>query len=48
MRRGVGFSRLFPIRFIAIALISFMADAVKAWTFSVPSQRKDSRIDQYK
>jgi glycosyltransferase involved in cell wall biosynthesis len=48
MRRGVGFSRLFPIRFIAIAFISFMADAVKAWTFSVPSQRKDSRIDQYK
>ena len=36
LRRGVGFSRIFPIRFIAIALISFLADAVKALVFSAP------------
>jgi hypothetical protein len=38
LRRGLGFSRVFPIRFIGIALISFMADAVKAFVFSTPKR----------
>ena len=33
-RRGVKFWSLFPLRFIAIALICFMADAIKALVFS--------------
>jgi glycosyltransferase involved in cell wall biosynthesis len=41
-KRGVGFSRLFPIRFIAIALISFMADAVKAFVFTMPKLKDDA------
>jgi hypothetical protein len=40
-KRGIGFSRLFPIRFIAIALICFMADAVKALVFTVPKRKYD-------
>ena len=34
--RGLNSSSVFPIRFIGIALISFMADAVKAFVFSIP------------
>ena len=41
LRRGVCFSRVLPIRFIAIATISFMADAVKAWVFSIPKRQRD-------
>lgn len=41
--RGVGFSGLFPIRFIAIAFISFMADAVKAFVFSTPKRKHDAQ-----
>jgi cellulose synthase/poly-beta-1,6-N-acetylglucosamine synthase-like glycosyltransferase len=33
-RRGVKFSSLFPLRFITIALICFLADAIKALVFS--------------
>ena len=36
--RGLSSSSVFPIRFIGIALISFMADAVKAFVFSIPSR----------
>lgn len=42
LRRGVGFSKLFPIRFIAIAFISFMADAIKALVFSTPKLIRDN------
>ena len=35
LRRGVSFSRIFPIRFIGIAFITFMADAVKAYVFTI-------------
>jgi hypothetical protein len=38
LRRGVGFSGIFPIRFIAIASIGFMADSVKAFVFSTPKR----------
>lgn len=34
-RRGVGFLNLFPIRFIAVFSIAFIADAIKAYVFSV-------------
>ena len=36
LRRGVGLSQLFPIRFLKIAGICFMADAVKAYVFTLP------------
>ncbi len=39
LRRGVIFSQLFPIRFIAITYVSFMADIVKAIAFSMPNQK---------
>ena len=39
LRRGVGFSRLFPFRFIAISYISFVADIMKAIAFSMPNQK---------
>ena len=39
LRRGVGFSRLFPIRFLKIAGICFMADAVKAYVFTLSKSR---------
>ncbi len=38
-RRGVSFSKLFPIRFIAISYISFVADITKAIAFSMPNQK---------
>jgi hypothetical protein len=38
-KRGLGLREIFPIRFIAISSISFMADIVKAVTFSIPSQK---------
>jgi cellulose synthase/poly-beta-1,6-N-acetylglucosamine synthase-like glycosyltransferase len=41
LRRGVGFSCIFPIRFIAIASIGFMADSVKALVFSAPKCKRD-------
>ena len=41
LQRGVGIWRLLPIRFVAIALICFMADVVKVLVFSVP-KRKDN------
>jgi hypothetical protein len=34
--RGLNSSSVFPIRFIGIAIISLMADAVKAFVFSIP------------
>jgi hypothetical protein len=40
-RRGVRISKLLPLRFILIALICFMADAVKALVFSVPKRKRD-------
>jgi glycosyltransferase involved in cell wall biosynthesis len=36
LRRGVGSNQLFPIRFLQIAGICLMADAVKAFVFSIP------------
>lgn len=39
LRRGVGFSKLFPIRFLQIAGICFMADAVKAYVFTLPKRK---------
>ena len=39
LRRGVGFSQLFPIRFLQIAGICLMADAVKAYVFSIPKRK---------
>ena len=39
LRRGVGFTQLFPIRFLKIAGICFMADAVKAYAFSIPKRK---------
>ena len=39
LRRGVSFSNLFPIRFIAISYISFVADVTKAIAFSMPNQK---------
>ena len=39
LRRRVGFSRLFPIRFLQIAGICFMADAVKAYVFTLPKRK---------
>jgi hypothetical protein len=36
MRRGVGLLHLFPIRFIIIAVTCFMADAIKAFVFTIP------------
>jgi hypothetical protein len=41
LRRGVGFNQLFPIRFLQIAGICFMADAVKAFVFSIPKGKFD-------
>ncbi len=46
LRRGVNFSSLFPVRFIAIAGICFMADAVKAFVFSTfKGKRNVSQIN---
>ena len=42
LRRGVSFSRLFPIRFIAISSLCFLADTIKAIAFSIP-QRKQAK-----
>ena len=44
LRRGVGFTQLFPLRFLQIAGICFMADAVKACAFTIPNRKyqKDS------
>ena len=42
MQRGVGIWRLLPIRFIAIALICFMADAVKVLVFSLIKSKHDA------
>jgi cellulose synthase/poly-beta-1,6-N-acetylglucosamine synthase-like glycosyltransferase len=39
-RRGVSSSMLFPIRFIAIASLCFLADSVKALAFSTPNSKK--------
>ncbi|CAN1524881.1 Glyco_tranf_GTA_type domain containing protein [Methylophilaceae bacterium] len=39
LRRGVGFANILPFRFIAIAAISFMADAVKAYVFTIPRRK---------
>jgi cellulose synthase/poly-beta-1,6-N-acetylglucosamine synthase-like glycosyltransferase len=38
VRRGVRFSSLLPIRFIGIALICLLADAVKAFVFTMPQR----------
>lgn len=42
LQRGVGIWRLLPIRFIAITLICFLADAVKVMVFSVPKRKFDA------
>ena len=39
LRRGVGFSELFPIRFLQLSGICFMADAVKAYVFTLPKRK---------
>ena len=40
LRRGVSFFDLFPIRFIVIAAVCFIADAVKALVFSTPKRKQ--------
>jgi len=40
-RRGVSFSRLFPIRFIAIACLCCIVDGVKALAFTIPRRKRD-------
>lgn len=44
--RGVGFSRILPIRFIAISLICLIADAVKALAFTIPKRKNGGRSRQ--
>ena len=39
LRRGVGFSELFPIRFLQLSGICFMADVVKAYVFTLPKRK---------
>lgn len=43
LRRGVGFASILPFRFIAIATISFMADAVKAYVFTIPRRKSHKK-----
>ena len=43
MQRGVSILRLLPIRFIAIALICLLADALKVLVFSLPKHKDDAR-----
>ncbi len=45
LHRGVVFSKLLPIRFLQIASISLMADAVKALVFSIPKSRRNKPIN---
>ena len=40
--RGVGIWRLLPIRFIAIAAVCFIADAVKVLVFSLPKRNNNA------
>lgn len=40
LRRGVGIWRLLPIRFVALGLICFFADAVKVLVFSIPKRKR--------
>jgi hypothetical protein len=42
IQRGVGFWRLFPIRFVMIMFICSMADLVKVLVFSIPKRKQDS------
>ena len=41
LHRGVSMVRLFPIRFLAIALVCSVADATKILVFSFPKRRND-------
>jgi hypothetical protein len=42
LQRGVSIDSLLPIRFIAISLVCFMADAVKLFAISVPKRKIDA------
>ncbi len=42
LQRGVSIRRLLPIRFIAITVICFLADAVKVLVFSIPKRKRDA------
>lgn len=46
IQRGVGFFNLFPIRFLLIALITFMADAIKAFVFSTPKLKNNRLLNR--
>ncbi len=41
LRRGIGAFDLFPIRFVLIAVVCFIADAVKAFVFTKPRWLRD-------
>lgn len=42
MQRGVGIWRLLPTRFVAIALVCFMADIIRALVFSYPKSNSNA------
>jgi hypothetical protein len=44
LRRGVSSLHLFPLRFMAIAAICFIADAVKALVLTIPKRRYDAYL----
>ena len=44
LRRGVSSPHLFPLRFMAIAAICFIADAVKALVLTIPKRRDDTYL----
>ena len=44
LNRGVAMKHLFPIRFLAVTFICFMADGVKVLMFSMPKSKNDSSL----
>jgi hypothetical protein len=47
LKRGVAMKQLFPIRFLAITFICFMADTVKVLIFSMPKRKHDYNLLEY-
>lgn len=45
IKRKVGISQLLPVRFLAITLVCFMADFIKAMVFSFPTKKNNQRTN---
>lgn len=47
LQRGVKTSQLFPIRFLNIIIVCFIADLVKFWVFALPKPKYDSPKNKF-